>query len=88
MQKTDDPKMANRLARAIASDISIYYGEKIKSGLENDNLFEELRRELQEGVNLFQSKVSHELVNNTNIFERAIIDIIVASRGHIRSKIF
>ncbi len=79
---------ANRLARAIASDISIYYGEKIQKGLENDTLFEELQSELQEGVNLFQQKVSHEIVNNTNIFEQAIIDIIIASRGHVRTQIF
>ena len=88
MEKTDSIEQANRLARAIASDISIYYGEKIKRGLENDNLFDELRREFQEGVNLFQQKVSHEIVNNTNVFERAIIDIIIASRAHIRTKIF
>jgi hypothetical protein len=88
MATNDELQMANRLARAIASDISIYYGEKIQRGLENDSLFEEIAGELQEGVNLFQQKVSHEIVNNTNIFERAIVDIIVAGRGHIQTPIF
>jgi len=88
MEKTTNLKVATRLARAIASDISIYYGEKIKRGLENDNLFDEIRGEIKEGVNLFQHKVAHEIVNNTNVFEEAIIDIIVASRAHIRTPIF
>ena len=88
MERSDELKIANRLARAIASDISIYYGEKIQRGLENDTLFDELRDELQEGMSLFQQKVAHDIVNNTNIFERAIIDIIIGGRGHIRTKIF
>ena len=88
MDKSDEFKTANRLARAIASDISIYYGEKIQRGLENDTLFDEIRDELQEGMSLFQQKVAHDIVNNTNVYERAIIDIIIASRSHIRTKIF
>ncbi|MBN1947553.1 MAG: hypothetical protein JW797_17930 [Bradymonadales bacterium] len=88
MEKSDEQKAANRLARAIASDISIYYGEKIQRGLENDTLFEEIKDELQEGISLYQQKVSQEIVNNTNIYERAIIDIIIGGRGHIRTKIF
>jgi len=88
MQKTDDLERAKRLARVIASDISLYNGDKIKRGLENDNIFEELRQEIQEGVAHFQQKVSYEIVNNTNVFERAIIDIVVATRGHIRTPIF
>jgi hypothetical protein len=88
MATTEEFEKARRLSRAIASDISIYYGEKIQKGLENDDLFDEIAGELQEGITLFRQKVSAELVNNTNLFERAIVDIIVASRGHIRTRIF
>ncbi len=83
-----DLKSATRLARAIASDISIYYGEKIQRGLENDTLFSEIQSELQEGVNLFKEKLGAEFADQTNVFEAAVIDIIVASRGHIRTPIF
>ncbi len=88
MNQTDELKSATRLARTIASDISIYYGEKIKRGLENDTLFEEIKGELREGVTLFESRVSPEIVQGTNVFEEAIIDIIVASRSHVRTPIF
>ena len=79
---------AKRLARAIASDISVYNVEKIERGIQNDTLFEDLGAELQKGFDHFQERVPHEIVNNTNILESAIVDIIVASRGHVSSKIF
>ncbi len=88
MASENELKMATRLARAIASDISIYYGEKIQTGLENDNLFTVLKEELEEGYNLFRKRTSNEIVENTNTLEKAIIDIIIADRSHIRTKIF
>ena len=88
MAKTDQPKKAERLARAIASDLSIYYQQKIQEGLENDNLFELLNDEIEEGRSLFRQRVVEDLIVNTNIFEKAIIDIIVAPRSNINSKIF
>lgn len=88
MSKTDKPKKAERLARAIASDLSIYYQQKIQEGLENDNLFEVLEEELKEGRDLFRARVADELIDTTNIFEKAIIDIIVAPRSNIHTRIF
>lgn len=88
MSKTDKPKKAERLARAIASDLSIYYQQKIQEGIENDNLFDVLEDELNEGRDLFRSRVAEELIEGSNIFEKAIIDIIVAPRSNIHSKIF
>ena len=88
MSKTNEPKMASRLARAIASDLSIYNKDKIQQGLENDNVLELIDDELEEGRSLFRNKVSEDLVNNTNIFERAIVDVIFASRRSAKAKIF
>jgi hypothetical protein len=88
MATKEELERAGRLARAIASDISIYYGDRIKKGIENDNLFEEMADELQEGITLFQQKVPHDIVNGTNLLERAIIDTIVATRSNIRTRIF
>jgi len=76
------------LARAIASDLSIYYQQKIQEGLENDSFFETLADELEEGKTLFRARVDEELIATTNIFEKAIVDIIVAPRSTVSSKIF
>jgi hypothetical protein len=86
---TDDEKVkAQRLARAIASDISLYNEQKIVKGIEQDNLFEVLKEELDEGRELYKSRVSPELYASTNFFDRAVVDIVVRSKAHIKSKIW
>jgi hypothetical protein len=86
---TDEEKAkANRLARAIASDISLYNEAKIVQGIENDSLFDVLKGEIEEGRALYKSRVSAEIYSRTNFFGRAIVDIVVARKGHIRSKIW
>ncbi len=78
---------ARRLARAIASDLSLYNEEKIVRGIENDSLFEELADEIEEGRALYKSRVAAELYKK-NFYDRAIVDILVKSKGHIRSSIW
>ncbi|HZA12867.1 MAG TPA: hypothetical protein VE618_00150 [Myxococcaceae bacterium] len=86
---TDEEKAkAIRLARAIASDISLYNEQKIIKGIEQDNLFDVLKDELAEGRELYKSRVSAEIFKTTNFFDRAIVDIVVRSKAHIRSRIW
>lgn len=84
----EEKAKAIRLARAIASDISLYNEAKIVQGIEQDNLFTVLQDEIQEGRDLYQSRVSAEVFKTTNYFDRAIVDIVVAKKGHIKSKIW
>lgn len=79
---------AMRLARAIASDISLYNEQKIVKGIEQDNLFEVLKEELEEGRQLYKSRVSQEIFTTKNFFERAINDIVLRSKAHVKSKIW
>jgi hypothetical protein len=86
---TEEERMkAMRLARAIASDISLYNEQKIIQGIEQDNLFDVLRDEIEEGRELFKSRVSGEIFTRTNFFDRAIVDIVIKPKGHIKSKIW
>lgn len=82
------PEAATRLARAIASDLSLYNEDKIIEGLENDNLFDVLKDEIEEGRELYKSRVSPELYGSTNFYDRALVDIIVKSKAHIKTKIW
>jgi hypothetical protein len=84
----DERSKARRLARAIASDISMYNEEKIVRGLEQDNFFEALKDEIEEGRELFRSRVSAEIYQKSNLFDRAIVDIIIKPKGHVRSRIW
>jgi len=86
---TDEERAkAIRLARAIASDISLYNEQKIVKGIEQDNLFDALKDELNEGRELYKSRVSAEVYTGTNFFDRAINDIVIRPKGHIKSKLW
>ncbi|MHB1843543.1 MAG: hypothetical protein ACYCWW_01740 [Deltaproteobacteria bacterium] len=84
----DEKAKARRLARAIASDISMYNEQKIVQGIEQDNFFDALKDELEEGRELYRSRVTPELYGQTNFFERAIVDVILKNKAHIKSKIW
>ena len=84
----DTPEAANRLARAIASDLSLYNEAKIKEGIENDTFFAVLQEEIAEGRAHYESRVDKKLVESTNFFDRALVDVILARKGHIKSKIW
>jgi len=84
----DTPERAMRLARTIASDISLYNEEKIVRGITEDKLFTELRDELEEGRELYRTRVAPDLYDRTNFFDRAIVDIILKAKGHVKSKIW
>ncbi len=84
----DTPEAANRLARAIASDLSLYNEAKIKEGIEQDTFFDVLSDEIQEGRAHYEGRVDKALLGRTNFFDRALVDVILARKGHIKSKIW
>jgi hypothetical protein len=87
MALIETEEAARRLARAIASDLSLYNEEKIVQGIQGDNLFDTLAEEIEEGRALFKSRVAPELYAK-NYYDRAIVDILVRSKGHIQSKLW
>jgi hypothetical protein len=87
MPLIETEEAARRLARAIASDLSLYNEDKIIRGIEHDELFEELHEEIEEGRALYKSRVAPVLYQR-NFYDRALVDILVKSKGHIKSKIW
>lgn len=88
MSKITSIPQAARLARAMASDIAIYNEAKIARGIETDRLWEELDDDLREGLAMWESKVSEEIVEGTNLLQKALVDVIFAGSKHIKSPIF
>ena len=82
------PERAVQRARAIVSDIMLYNEDKIRETIENDTFFEAFGEELEKGRKAYQDSVSGELLESTNFYDRAIVDIILRSQGHIKSKIW
>jgi hypothetical protein len=83
----DNSDRARRLARAIASDLTLYNEAKIVQGIQNDSLFEVMRDEIEEGRALYKSRVTAEIYG-LNIYERALVDVMLKSKGHVKSKIW
>jgi hypothetical protein len=88
MPLIDNVEQAIRLAKAICSDIAIYHESKIIEGIVKDNLFETMAPIFEEGRKLYRQRVKPEIDPNANLFDRAIVDVILKSKGHIRSKIW
>ena len=84
MALIESEEAARRLARAIASDLSLYNEDKIVEGVQSDTLYTAIADEIEEGRALFKSRVSPELYQK-NFYDRAIIDILVRSKGHVES---
>ena len=84
MALIETEEAARRLARAIASDLSLYNEEKIVRGIEADSLFDELHEEIEEGRTLYKSRVAPALYPK-NYYDRALVDILIRSKAHIKS---
>ncbi len=87
MALIETPEAARRLARAIASDLSLYNEEKIDQGIRNDTLFEVMAAELEEGRALFHSRVTPDLYAK-NFYGRALVDVLIRPKAHVPSKMW
>jgi len=87
MSLIENAEHAKRLARAIISDVAIYNRDKVEKGIRDDSIFELLEHELEEGRQHFASRVSPELAIS-NIFDIAIVDVLIKRAGKIESSIW
>ena len=87
MSMIDNPDLAKRLARAILSDVAMYNPEKVEKGIKDDNIFDVLKDELEEGRQHFYSRVSPDL-NADGIYDIAVVDVLIKRAGKIESSIW
>jgi hypothetical protein len=83
----DKHERARQLARAIASDLTLYHEAKVVEGIQKDTLFDVMKAEIEEGRALFQSRVTKEIYA-LNLYDRAIVDVMLKTKGHVKSKIW
>lgn len=87
MPLIETEEAARRLARAIASDLSLYNDAKIAQGIQDDTLFDSLAEEIEEGRALYKSRVAPTLYPR-NFYDRALVDILIKPKGHLKSKLW
>jgi hypothetical protein len=88
MERIADPARAERLARAILSDVMLYNADKVRAGIEADDLFERLREELEEARSYFEERVDAGVAARTNAFGRAVVDVLIFRSRAVRSRIW
>ena len=87
MSLIENRDQARRLARAIVSDVAIYNRDKVEQGIKDDNIFDVLHDQLTEGKEHFRSRVSKEIAAS-NIFDIAVVDVLIKRAGKIESSIW
>ena len=88
MLRITDPQRARRLARAVLSDVMLYNPERVRAGIEADDLFDRLRPELDEARAFFERRVDLDVATKSNAFDLALVDVLVFRSGRIRSRIW
>ena len=88
IHKVANLEEAQRLARTIASDVALYNQKKLEEGVRNVNLFDVLHEEIETGRELFIARMAKELRDKVNLYDRAIVDIIVKQSANFSSKIW
>lgn len=74
---------ARRLARLILSDIIIYHAVKVEQGIRDDNFFEVLRSEIEEGRHYYDSRVPASIRRNTEIYTETLQQFVQMKREEL-----
>ena len=71
---------ARRLARLILSDIVIYHGARVEQGIRDNNFFDLLREEIEEGRQYYESRVPMRIRRDTEIFTETLQQFVQMKR--------
>jgi response regulator RpfG family c-di-GMP phosphodiesterase len=74
---------ARRLARLILSDIIIYHAAKVEQGIRDNNFFEVLRGEIEEGRQYYDSRVPMRVRRDTEIYTETLQQFVQMKREEL-----
>jgi response regulator RpfG family c-di-GMP phosphodiesterase/DNA-directed RNA polymerase subunit RPC12/RpoP len=74
---------ARRLARLILSDIVIYHAPKVEQGIRDNNFFDVLKEEIDEGRQYYESRVPFRVRRDTEIFTETLQQFVQMKREEL-----
>jgi DNA-binding response OmpR family regulator len=80
----DEFEEARRLARLILSDIVIYNSDKVEQGIRQDDFFERLRHEIDEGRAYYESKIPFRILQETEYFTETLQHFVEMKREELQ----
>ena len=86
-RKYDKPERARRYAKTIASDIKLYNMKPLEKALMEDNVFEALADQIEEGRTHFKERVTPEILE-LKIYERILVDVLLYEMRNVKAPIF
>ena len=76
----DPSQKARRLARALISDLAVYYPDRRKEGVANGTLKELFQEEIQKSWEEYTDQVGKELAESTTYFTDALNEILAGGQ--------
>jgi hypothetical protein len=76
----DPSQKARRLARALISDLAVYYPDRRKEGVANGTLKELFQEEIQKSWEEYTDQVGKELAESTPYFTDALNEILAGGQ--------
>ena len=76
----DPSQKARRLARALISDLAVYYPDRRKEGVANGTLKELFQEEIQKSWEEYTEQVGKELAESTTYFNDALNEILAGGQ--------
>ena len=65
---------AKKFARLLVSEIRLYNADKVQRGLQNNNLSDSLRGEIDEARRIYKKQITN--ADSESYFDQAVIDIL------------
>jgi response regulator RpfG family c-di-GMP phosphodiesterase len=78
---------ARRLARLILSDIIIYHAARVEQAIRDDNFFQVLREEIEEGRQYYDSRVPLRVRRDTEIFTETLQQFVQMKREELGRRV-
>ena len=76
----DPAQKARRLARALISDLAVYYPDRRKEGLTNGTLKQLFQEEIQKSWEEYTEQVGKEVAESTSYFNDALNEILAGGQ--------
>lgn len=76
----DPAQKARRLARALISDLAVYYPDRRKEGLANGTLKELFQEEIKKSWEEYTEQVGREMAESTSFFSDALNEILAGGQ--------
>ncbi|HTO68667.1 MAG TPA: hypothetical protein VMR31_02310 [Myxococcota bacterium] len=88
MDRVTTPERARRLARVLISDVAAYAGDQVRIGLEKDDLFDRLARDIEQARTFYLHHVDAGVPGRARLFDFAVVDVLVYGNRRVQTHIF